>query len=253
MDKDRESAEILAECLERLERGEELEDCLSRYPERAEELRSLLLTALRARDAFALLRPGQEFKERVRARLLSRPESRRPFTLKRLVPFLAPLMALIVLGGSTVVAASESLPDQPLYPVKLTVEHAQLWLTPGPGRKVELQLKFVEKRLKEMDSLARKGKLTRLDLPGERLKRHLKYIREVYRRLPPDQKARIRKLLLKRVPVHKLRLRRIRAYRAPRPIPAPRIKGTPERPLTAGERLSEWEREYLRTIGEILK
>ena len=62
MDKEKEFENILNECLDRLMQGEDIESCLTRYPEHAAELEPLLKTALETR-AVADIKPRPEFRE----------------------------------------------------------------------------------------------------------------------------------------------------------------------------------------------
>ena len=60
MKKSNEFENILDDCLERLARGETVEQCLESYPEQAAQLRPLLQTSQLAREASAIL-PRAEF------------------------------------------------------------------------------------------------------------------------------------------------------------------------------------------------
>jgi len=101
---------ILDDCLDRLNRGETVEDCLGVYPQQADELRPMLLAAVRARKA-TVFTPGEEAKAGARRRFnLARAEragkNERPF-FSRLAYWLVALAAtaavvvvLAVLGYS---------------------------------------------------------------------------------------------------------------------------------------------------------
>ena len=60
----------LDECVERMLRGESIEQCLAAHPEKAEELRPLLEVVLAARQASAI-EPRPEFKAQVEYQLTS--------------------------------------------------------------------------------------------------------------------------------------------------------------------------------------
>ena len=62
---------------------------------------------------------------------------------------LAAVIAVAVIGFGAVAASADSLPHNPLYPVKRTTERVQLFLTFSPGGKAELHLFFAERRLNE--------------------------------------------------------------------------------------------------------
>ena len=53
-------------------------------------------------------------------------------------------------AGGAVVASADSMPDSPLYPVKLAVEQARLALTFDDAGKAEMHLKFARERVREM-------------------------------------------------------------------------------------------------------
>ena len=65
MKKSSEFENILDECLERLIKGETVEQCLESYPEQALELEPLLRTAQATREASAIA-PRAEFRARAR-------------------------------------------------------------------------------------------------------------------------------------------------------------------------------------------
>lgn len=57
----------------------------------------------------------------------------------------------LVLGGGTIAAAQSSMPESPLYGVKLASEQVQLALTPSQEDKALLNAKFVDRRLAELN------------------------------------------------------------------------------------------------------
>ena len=111
---------ILDQCLERLVTGETIEQCLLSYPEQALELEPLLRTAQAAREASAIL-PRADFKARARYEFQAAlhdavGNKKQPrFSLRRgWVPALLIVGILLVSGGGTALAASNSMPDSPL-------------------------------------------------------------------------------------------------------------------------------------------
>ena len=158
---------ILDECLERiLSRGETVEQCLTRYPEEAAELEPLLRTSLFAKKA-AEIKPRPEFRERaryqMRAALQEMTEKReRRFSLfsgqPRWATVVVTVLVLLLASGGTVAAAGNSMPDGPLYPVKLATERVRLALTPSALGKAELYAKLADKRVAEIIKMADKGK-----------------------------------------------------------------------------------------------
>ena len=62
--------EIFDECLERLQQGDSIENCLMQYPEVAAELEILLRTAVNVNWRSSLVRPRPEFKAYARAQFI---------------------------------------------------------------------------------------------------------------------------------------------------------------------------------------
>ena len=71
--------------------------------------------------------------------------------------FVGVMLAIIVgtatLGGGVAWAASDSLPGDLLYPVKIAVEDARLTFTAAPQDQIDLVLGFVEERVEEIQGL----------------------------------------------------------------------------------------------------
>lgn len=163
--KPKEFDNILEECLERLLIGSEtLENCLARYPGLASELKPLLETALVAKRA-ATLQPRPEFKAQARYQFRTALQQIKPkkkaFTWlwqPRWATVAAVALALILAGGGTVTASSGSLPNQPLYPVKLATEQVQLRLARSNVTKAELYARLADRRVAEMERLANRIK-----------------------------------------------------------------------------------------------
>lgn len=170
---------ILDECLERvLVKGETIEQCLESYPQQADELKPLLLTALSAKRASAI-QPHPEFKARARYQLLSALQSRearrsRFFNWRpRWATAIAIVLALLLAGGGTVAAASGSMPDETLYPVKLATEQVQLALTPSDLGKAQFLAELADKRVTEIIYLASQNKPGQIESTTQRLETYL--------------------------------------------------------------------------------
>lgn len=75
-----------------------------------------------------------------------------------MAPLLAKLAVIIaiILGavGTTAVAASDSLPDSPLYTVKLAMEEVELTLNTDENTEAELYLQRAETRIDEIEQMA---------------------------------------------------------------------------------------------------
>ncbi len=179
MKKPREFDNILDELLERLVQGESIEACLAQYPEHAAELEPLLRTALNTLQATDI-KPRPEFRQRASyefqtaIREMPVKERRGFFTVFK--PWLVTLVAVVIVlaaGGGTVAAASNSLPDSPLYTVKLATESVRLALTPSALGKAELHTKFADERVAEIILMADKGNSDLVNKTTDRLNEQL--------------------------------------------------------------------------------
>jgi len=176
--KEREFDGILDECLERiLTRGEAVEQCLADYPEHAAGLEPLLRTALFTRETLAI-KPRPEFRDRARYQLrvalqeMAEKKERR-FSLfswqPRWATAVAAVLIFLVASSSTVAAASNSMPDETLYPVKLATEKVHLALTPSALGKAELYVKLADRRVAEIIKMADEGKAEEVKRVAQRL------------------------------------------------------------------------------------
>jgi hypothetical protein len=166
---------ILEECLARVLKGETVEACLASHPEHGGELGPLLRTALDARAA-TVIRPRREFRERAayefQAAIREMPskEAGRPvFWRRRWISVLAGVVFVLLAGTGVVAASSSSLPDGPLYGVKLATETVWLALTPSDLGKAELYVKFTDRRVEEIIAMADRGKVQQINRTAARL------------------------------------------------------------------------------------
>jgi len=179
MNKSREFDNILDECLERiLTKGESTELCLGRYPEHAAELEPLLQTALDTREATAI-KARPEFRERAGYEFqaaLRETESKKSRGLfgwqPRWATALIVVIVLLLAGSGTVAAAGNSLPDEPLYQVKLATEAVWLVLTPEDG-KAELCVRLTDRRLAEMVAIVETGSVADMERAAVKLDDYL--------------------------------------------------------------------------------
>jgi hypothetical protein len=157
---------ILDECLRELETGQSLDAILARYPEEADQLRPLLLMAQDVK-AMPIARPRAHVQQASCQRFLGeaialrRVSERRPaFGLLRPVAVAASLVLTLFFlsGGATVYAASHSLPDSPLYALKLATEDARLWFVFDEDDEAGILLDQSETRMTEIRKLVQQGK-----------------------------------------------------------------------------------------------
>ena len=179
MKKGRDFNNILDECLERVIKGESIEHCLSEYPDDAAELEPLLQTALTAKEA-STIKPRPDFRERASHQFqaaIREMESRKSRGLlgwqPQWVTAVIVVVVLLLAGSGTVAAANNSMPDEPLYQVKLATEAVRLTLTPSALNKAELYVKLADKRVAEIIEMADKGKLEQVEQTAQRLNTQL--------------------------------------------------------------------------------
>lgn len=94
----------------------------------------------------------------------------------------------VVMGltGGTAVMAANSLPDSPVYPLKLSMEQARLALTADPAGQATLHLEMAQVRAQEMMQLARRG-ATPDEAAQTRLRDHVNTALQVAARLNDTQ------------------------------------------------------------------
>ncbi|RJO61182.1 MAG: hypothetical protein C4542_07030 [Dehalococcoidia bacterium] len=160
---DKQIAEALNECFESmLIKNEPIDSCLARYPQHAAELRPLLVTMKRALEASALS-PDSTFRARARYEFRNAlydnvSRKTRPFLAWRWATVVSTVgVFLLTSTGGVVAASSSSMPGQPLYQVKRTIEDVQLTLTPSQAAKARLYATLADRRVGEIMYAAQKG------------------------------------------------------------------------------------------------
>lgn len=132
---DKKFEEILDDCLDRLSRGETINDCLKRYPDYTKELRPHLMTAQRLDKSFV---PSKTGKERGREKLIkamNAEEKRRPSAIKNIFGrriVWAPLA--VVLALAVIASAIWGVflpPTEPVYAGTLEVSVTNVQSQPG--------------------------------------------------------------------------------------------------------------------------
>ncbi len=161
-------AAVLDECLVALGEGASLKDCLARHPKYAEELRLYLPLAQRLTQT-----PRHEPRtaaqagawDRFRARAEDMRLGRKPSLFTLNMGWMRPLaiasalvLAVLFAAGGTAYAAQDSLPDSPLYRVKLATEDVRVWVTFGDSAKAELLLDQSNERTDEIMEMLQRGK-----------------------------------------------------------------------------------------------
>jgi hypothetical protein len=176
--------DALESCLQALDQGADLESCLARYPQLADELRPILDAAIQARAA-AVTDVPIDVARRGRARVLqAAAEIREQRNAAPVLPFwrrqsffgarfyrLAATAAVVVIflltGGTGLVNASNgALPGDKLYPVKRSWEGVQLAFVFNPQTKSELEHKFEHERVQEIEELYSEKRFEQVNFQG---------------------------------------------------------------------------------------
>lgn len=187
MRKSKELDNIMDECLERLlAKGETIEQCLRSFPEHASELKPLLETALAINNEISSIQPSPEVRDKARYQFhsaLQGIEQKRSRSFFSMQPgwatTIAIVLAIVLVGGGTVAAAGGSMPDNPLYSVKLATEQVQLALTPSSLGKAELYAKLADRRVTEIASMADESKPEKIEQATQRLDAYLTRIADL--------------------------------------------------------------------------
>ncbi len=188
-------AEAVQDCLEALRRGESIEDCVSRYPDIADELRHLLTASLAVsdaaptRDESARQMAHIRFEGAVRHHLALRGAESERLSIRqwwiRRAPVwsriwavgLASMALLVLLSTGAAYASTDALPDSPLYPVKRATEHARLAITFSDENRAIYHLELIERRSLELAAVVETGDQERAQELNRDLLKHIEFAR----------------------------------------------------------------------------
>ncbi|MFC1981744.1 DUF5667 domain-containing protein [Chloroflexota bacterium] len=165
--------QILEECLELLEQGTCIEDCLNKHPAQARELKSLLSMAQLSRKSLHYS-ISRDTKVRIHNKVMTQwDRQHRPQDQKKLILSWLPRWAyvavsvvlfLLISGLGVNAAAADTTPGDSLYPIKRSFEEVQLVFTLSDMAKAEVHVRLAEHRIDEILKLAGKGESE--DIPG---------------------------------------------------------------------------------------
>jgi len=180
----------LDKCLSCLKKGDSIEACLAEHPSLADELEPLLQTALRAQQlrgsralSEAALAAGRsEFLRKAAALRASTAQNRQGvfsrladglratwngLTMRKgtLTIIATALLLFGLLSGGTM-ASANSLPGDPLYPLKRASERVQLALTFAEETKAELLTSFEKRRVEEVQSVVEVRRIVSVRFKG---------------------------------------------------------------------------------------
>jgi hypothetical protein len=85
----------------------------------------------------------------------------------------AAVLILVLTGSSTVIASSNALPDEPLYPVKLATEDMRLAFAVSDTQKAQIHTQLAETRAVEVETMADQGKTEHAAITAARLAKQL--------------------------------------------------------------------------------
>lgn len=174
--------DVLNECLERIFKGESIEDCLKAYPKQAPELEPLLKASFAFIQKSAAIWPDPEYKVRAQSQLQAmfyakheKAEKRAgiPVWHRKWAVAMTAVLVILLAGIGTAAASAYALPDEPLYPVKLATEQVRLTLAFSDTGKAKLHIRFAERRAGEMVEMARQGKPDEIFMLTKQIAKHL--------------------------------------------------------------------------------
>lgn len=186
---------VLQECLLALERGDSnVDECLSRHPQYASQLKPILLASLdldRGREA----RPSAAFKARVRARVTQeiRTHPRRParsnFAFMRFAMSFAVIVLALLVSGTAY--AQSALPGDPFYAWKLASEN--MWRAVSPDR-IGTDLAIADRRATELIAIGNNP-----ELRTQILDAYLEVVTRLKLEMTAENEARIRPVLVSQI------------------------------------------------------
>jgi hypothetical protein len=178
--------DALESCLVTLQRGDDVETCLARYPDLIHDLRPLLAAAVQAGSLAGVSIPAQA-AARGKSHFLNRAAELRELSARRssparsasafpsrlqrsLVVVFSSVLALAVLvlltGAGLVYASSGSLPGDSLYAVKRSWEGLRLQLAANTEVRKGLEGRYEQRRIEEIGELFEKHRDEDVEFTG---------------------------------------------------------------------------------------
>ncbi|MDI6689886.1 MAG: DUF5667 domain-containing protein [Actinomycetota bacterium] len=103
----------------------------------------------------------------------------------------AVILIVILVGSGALAASARSLPDSPLYPLKIAMERVQLVFAFDDYSKAQLHLKFVENRLSEIKLLVAGDKEESLNTALSEMNDEVEKVQAMVETIPDDRKREI--------------------------------------------------------------
>lgn len=161
---DDEIADLLDQCLTRIERGEAtVESCLAAHPEHAAELRPVLMTAAAVRSV-DIPDPAASAQARIRARVLAAaaprpmPVRRRPLWQPVATAGVALALLAVLAVPLTALQSRSAVPGDWNYGLKRAGERVRLAVTVSDDERRSVHLALAERREREIQSLLRQNR-----------------------------------------------------------------------------------------------
>ena len=186
MRKNRKLDEILNDCLERLGRGESVEECARLYPQHSHDLTPLLQVAASTMQTASSIAYRPEARARGLTRLTTAVAERggrrapvmplfgwRPHLAKSLAISLAVVVFTTGTAVSASVASSDSVPGDALYWVKTTRESISLMMPRSDMSRAQAHIDMAKARGEEMGQLALKGRFAEAERLADQIAHQL--------------------------------------------------------------------------------
>jgi hypothetical protein len=180
--------DILDNCVERIFKGESIEDCLKAYSKQAPELEPLLETSFAFMQKSAAIQPDYEFKARAHFQLQEMLYARRekmemrkaiPIWRRKWVAAVASVIIILLAGIGTAAASANALPEQPLYSVKLATERVMMGLAFSDVSRAKFHIQFAQRRTAEMVEMTRQGGNDKTFFLAERAASHIDQLEKI--------------------------------------------------------------------------
>jgi len=171
--------EIFNNCLEQMFQGLSIDECLKTYPDQSTELEPLLRTSLALSRNSLDIQTDSQFKAKLKARLQVVSENKEHKAAwffgcyKRLAITMVSVIVVCIIAVGTFFTSSNALPDETLYPVKLTVERLRLTFALSDIDKVKVNVQFAERRANEMVEMALQGESDKITTLATQIAAHL--------------------------------------------------------------------------------
>jgi hypothetical protein len=186
--------DALEKCIELMEAGVPVEDCIKQYPDVTPEFRGILETTKNIMNLREEQVPDEgmnrnriKLLSQAKAQVLSDEQSKSGFEFNRLISRIRQTMfglfssillfwrivlvvvitgVLIVFSRGLVITSAKSLPGDSLYPIKRAVEDISLFLVHNREVKQEYENKYNKQRVEEVNRLIELKRIQKISFEG---------------------------------------------------------------------------------------